>query len=193
MDSFHPRMSYKIEKLKILVKRKYNKYKESAKKYKVPEYKKYTLINDIYNFISNYNSKYKTISLIIKSDNGDLSSINNIYEKDLETLFDFDDKFIYKNEDLYIKLDIHKPNIINELDLDDDTIESEVIEQKNIDNGLLKMIIIESHYKNENGKKKHLDLENDLTEFYSLLKLKSKMKIEHLFNSFKKLIYFIIK
>ena len=60
LDSFHPRIRFLVHRLKYITIKKYEEYKESIKHPKKPEIKKYSLINDIYSFISNYNRKYKS-------------------------------------------------------------------------------------------------------------------------------------
>ena len=84
LEAFHPKISYLIEKLKFITIKKYDEYKNSIKKPKMPKHKKFSIIEDIYKFITNYNEKYKTklnAKLIIQSDEEDMENIFNISKK----------------------------------------------------------------------------------------------------------------
>ncbi len=84
IDSFHPRIRYFIEKIKIIVIRKYEEHKDSIKKPKIPEHKKYSVIlvkHINLKFIKNYNDKYKTSiipKMIIQRYDEDSPTINKI-------------------------------------------------------------------------------------------------------------------
>ena len=190
IDSFHPKISYFVEKLKTIVLLKYEDYKNSIKKPKIPHHQKYSLTLDIYNFIENYNKKYySSISpkLIIQGDNEETSKINNIIEKIIDTYFDMDNNLVFSNQYLDIKFETKNDNVIN----GDDDVEQEEedINLKNektkhnekVDKIETENLMIESHYLNEafksKKKRKHYELENELSEFYSSLLLKSKNKI----------------
>ena len=161
IDSFHPRVSHLVEKLKIIVIRKYEEYNDSIKKPKIPGHKKYSLILDIYKFINNYNDKYKTSispKIIIQGDNEDLSTINKVCQNVVDIFFDIDDNLVFTNQDLDIKIETDKPNIINE-DEDSNIEKGKKNFKGNNDITPDTDILIESHYLkdfNKDKKKKSL-------------------------------------
>ena len=90
LEAFHPKISYLIEKLKFITIKKYDEYKNSIKKPKMPIHKKFSIIEDIYKFITNYNEKYKTklnVKLIIQSDEEDMENIYNISKKIIDLFY----------------------------------------------------------------------------------------------------------
>ena len=57
---YHPKLSFLIEKYKIYLKNKFDKIKNSILVKTEKKEEKFSVVNDIFNFISNYNKKYKT-------------------------------------------------------------------------------------------------------------------------------------
>ena len=71
LDCFHPKISYLISKYKIYLVKVYEKIKNSLINKCANKEEKFSIINDIYTFISNFNSKYKTkldFNIIFQSD-----------------------------------------------------------------------------------------------------------------------------
>ena len=186
IKSFHPRISYLVDKLRNITINKYEEYKSPIKRPKKPVHKRYSNVEDIYTFISKYNNKYKTKinpKIIIQSDEEEVKNIYKICDKTLEAIFDIDDNQCYSNEDLEIEIDEKTQNVVCEKDVDNDNENRELEDYHDNCNNKVNEIVgeenifIESHFKDDFKvkKRKHLELENELTEFYSKLMLSSDM------------------
>ena len=74
-------MSYLIFKYKDYLINTYNKLKESIINRKEVEYEKFSIVNDIYKFIDQYNSKYQSninIHRLIQGDEEDTEIIKKV-------------------------------------------------------------------------------------------------------------------
>ena len=60
IEVYHPKLSFLIEKYKMLILSLYNKIKESIIKDKGIKKEKFSIFNDIYEYLNNYNNKYLT-------------------------------------------------------------------------------------------------------------------------------------
>ena len=58
IEGFHPKISYLVDKLKLFTIKGYQFYIESIVNKKEEKYEKYSVINDILNFITKFNKKY---------------------------------------------------------------------------------------------------------------------------------------
>ena len=121
IEVYHPKISYAIYKYKIYLKSIYSKIKDALIK-KIPVKKeKFSIIEDIINFISNYNSKYKSnldIYNIIQGDSDEINLISKVFDYMLNIFYG------YEKEDIENNLNINDNNNqkINELNVNDDTL-----------------------------------------------------------------------
>ena len=121
IEVYHPKISYAIYKYKIYLTSIYSKIKDALIK-KIPVKKeKFSIIEDITNFISNYNSKYKSnldIYNIIQGDSDEINLINKVFDYMLNIFYG------YEKEDIENNLNINDNNNqkINDLNVNDDTL-----------------------------------------------------------------------
>ena len=124
LDCFHPKISYLISKYKLYLKKIYEKIKNSLViKHNIKE-EKFSIINDIYQFIKNFNSKYNTkldFNIILQSDEEDLKIIDKVGNYLLEIFLDYynDDSQSLKNKNLGNN-EINDDNIDENNNNDDD-------------------------------------------------------------------------
>ena len=113
LEVFHPKFSYLMEKYKIYLIKIYNKIKESfVNKIKIKQ-ENFSVINDILEYISNFNKKYKTkinFINIIQGDEEDKKKIFKICDYLLDIFLDIypeenEDKHENKNENIEEELD----------------------------------------------------------------------------------------
>jgi len=93
IEVFHPKLSYLIEKYKSLIKSLYNKIKESIINNNESKKEKFSIIKDIYEYLINYNNKYKSkinIHLIIQGEKDELKIINKISNYLVEMFFNIE-------------------------------------------------------------------------------------------------------
>ena len=89
INGFHPKLSFLAEKLKEFTIKGYHVYIESIVNNKEEKYEKYSVINDILNFIMKYNKKYGSTlnaNIIIKGEGETIADIDNLCKKLLELL-----------------------------------------------------------------------------------------------------------
>ena len=89
IEVFHPKFSYLVEKFIFFIKNIYIKIKESLVNEIPNTINKFTIIDDIYNYLSNYNKKYsekENLHQIIQGNDEELEIINKI-TKYLTVLF----------------------------------------------------------------------------------------------------------
>ena len=82
-----------IEKYKSLIKSLYNKIKESIINNNESKKEKFSIIKDIYEYLINYNNKYKSkinIHLIIQGEKDELKIINKISNYLVEMFFNIE-------------------------------------------------------------------------------------------------------
>ena len=185
IEGFHPKISYLVDKLKLFTIKGYQFYIESIINKKEEKYEKYSIINDILNFIAKFNKKYHislNANMIIQGEGETISDIDNVCKKVLELLFDVEDGKTGLNEKEDI-LNESKGNNILDLEKESSDLEENELNKENQiiiceeQDGDLDSIFIDEFNENENYKKKkrnHLSLENDLTKFYDNLKISNK-------------------
>ena len=189
---YHPKLSYLIEKYKKFLINTYNKIKESIVNINENKIEKFSIINDIYKFIDQYNEKYKTtinIHNIIQNEGGDESEIINKVCNYLLTLFydyeeedeDLENENSKNDEDIIIENNKNK----NEIDINDysDALEinNKDIDEENIEEDDLNF---EVFYPKERvkatGKRTYNQAfginNNELKKFQENIKLKNKKK-----------------
>ena len=166
INGFHPKLSYLAEKLKEFTIKGYHVYIESIVNNKEEKYEKYSVINDILNFIMKYNKKYGSTfnaNIIIQGEGETIADIDNLCKKVLELLYDVEGGKNELNEKEEI-LDESKAN--NILDIEKEISEFEENEPNKNDktevskynNGEIDSIFIDEFNDDENiccyGKKK---------------------------------------
>ena len=125
--------------------------------------KKFSIINDIYRFIEQYNSKYSTninIHTIIQGNKEDTEIINNVSNYLLETFFDYEEENEDNEEDDKNIIQDNNPNNLSDK-------EEELLEEKE-----LKENYIENSEDEEDNKKESLIFE----EFYPKEKIKKRKR-----------------
>ena len=93
IEVYHPKLAYLIYKYKNFLISVYSKLKDSFVLNIPPKREKFSVINDIYKFISNYNKKYSNkinINHIIQGDKEDLNIIYKITYYMLDLLYNMD-------------------------------------------------------------------------------------------------------
>ena len=127
IENLHPKISYLLEKLKIMIVNKYNEYLVIENKIKPNSKNKYNIFHDIYQFILRFSKKYKLnfdINLIIQDENNTIENLESIFDKLLEDIYDISfknsniansniNKFINEKEDDGQCLEQQKENINN--------------------------------------------------------------------------------
>ena len=91
LDSYHPKISFMINKYKDYLIKVYEKIKSSIVNKEKVKIEKFSIVEDIISFISNYNNKYKEkldFKLILQSDLENLEIINKIAGYLLDLYFD---------------------------------------------------------------------------------------------------------
>ena len=189
---YHPKLSYLIEKYKKFLINTYNKIKESIVNINENKIEKFSIINDIYKFIDQYNEKYKTtinIHNIIQNEGGDESEIINKVCNYLLTLFydyeeedeDLENENSKNDEDIIIENNKNKDEIdINDysdaLEINNKDIDEENMEEDDLN--------FEVFYPKERvkatGKRTYNQAfginNNELKKFQENIKLKNKKK-----------------
>ena len=91
LNSFHPKISYLVEKLKNFTINGYQIYIESIVNNKEEKYIKYSVIDDILLFISKFKKKYKIDlepNIIIQEESDISKDIESICQKILDFFYD---------------------------------------------------------------------------------------------------------
>lgn len=151
LNVYHPKISYLIFKYKEYLIKIYNKIKDSFVNHIPNEKKKFSIINDIYRFIEQYNSKYSTninIHTIIQGNKEDTEIINKVSNYLLETFFDYEEENEDNEEDDKNIIQDNNPNNLSDK-------EEELLEEKE-----LKENYIENSEDEEDNKKESLIFEN---------------------------------
>ena len=116
INGFHPKISYLVEKLKTFTIKSYHIYIESIVNNKEEKYEKYSVINDILNFIIKYNRKYGTklnANMIIQGEEETITDIDILCKNVLELLFDVEGGKNELNEKEEILKECHGNNILD--------------------------------------------------------------------------------
>ena len=165
IEVFHPKLSFLIEKYKSVIISVYNKIKDSIIKEIGHKNEKFSIINDIYEYLNNYNKKYSSkidIHTIIQSDKDELKIINKISNYLVDMFFNLElDEDLIDNND----------NIINEIENNIDNNFNIQYENENTFNEKFEesIEINENDYFND-------DELNNLDEFFPQKKFKNKGK-----------------
>ena len=166
IEVFHPKLSFLIEKYKSLILSLYNKIKDSIINDIGTKKEKFSIINDIYEYLNNYNKKYSSkinIHNIIQSEKDELKIINKISNYLVELFFNLD------IEENYINNSGEEINNENENNLEDFFKIQYEKENNFIDD-------FEVSIENKENDDLKEDEMNDLDEFFPQKKFKSKTK-----------------
>ena len=175
METYHPKISFLIDKYKEYLISIYNKVKTSLVDKNDPIIKKFSIVNDIILFIKNMNLKYKdglNLTNILQADHNENEIINKVTNYLLDFYFDLDTNDSQKN---IINFEKEEPNIFDEISGDEE--DGEQLELINNENEYLNFDeIFPKNIGNLKGKKKRNYLEsfgepNELKTFYDDLKL----------------------
>ena len=166
IEVFHSKLSFLIEKYKSLILSLYNKIKDSIINDIGTKKEKFSIINDIYEYLNNYNKKYSSkinIHNIIQSEKDELKIINKISNYLVEMFFNLD------IEENYINNRGEEINNENENNLEDFFKIQYEKENNFIDD-------FEVSIENKENDDLKEDEMNDLDEFFPQKKIKSKTK-----------------
>ena len=108
IEVYHPKVSYLIYKYKEYLITIYRKVKESLVKNTKIVKNKFSVVDDVLMFISEYNKKYKTklnIHKIIQSDQDELELINKISDYLLNLIFGIEKKDLENDENSQINIE----------------------------------------------------------------------------------------
>ena len=157
LDCFHPKISYLIHKYKEYLIKIYEKIKNCFVNKIEIKHEKFSIINDILTFITNYNKKYRTnidINIIIQSEEEDFNIIIKVCDYMLDLFLD-----IYEND-----LDLEEKNDNNSLD-------EEYVSFFNANKNEF-----EDSFKNEESEAKESAEIINLDEFFPKFKIKKKKR-----------------
>ena len=136
LEVYHPKVSFLLEKYNLYLKKVYENIKESMIVPKVLKTEKFSIINDIIKFISNYIKKYgSNIDIInkIQGDNDDNKIISKISIYILDFIFDIDENDSDNSDDIenvnYEEFESDKENYQNNILLEEDEKENNDNEQ----------------------------------------------------------------
>ena len=175
LETYHPKISFLIDKYKEYLISIYNKVKTSLVDKNEPIIKKFFILNDIILFIKNMNLKYKdglNLTNILQVYHDENEIINKVTNYLLDFYFDIDTNDNQKN---ILNFEKEEPNIFDEISGDEeDGVQLELINNENEYLNFDEIFPI--NIGNLKGKKKRNYLEafgepNELKTFYDDLKL----------------------
>ena len=91
IENSHPKISYLLDKLKMVIINKYNDYLIFDNKEANKEVSKYDIFEDVFNFVKNFSKKYNlnfNFSLLLQSEENSLKDLSKICDSILDELYD---------------------------------------------------------------------------------------------------------
>ena len=91
IENSHPKISYLLDKLKLVIINKYNDYLIFDNKKINIDVKKYDIFNDIFNFVKKFSKKYKlnfNFDLLLQLEENSLNDLRKICDNILEEIYD---------------------------------------------------------------------------------------------------------
>ena len=91
IENSHPKISYLLDKLKMVIINKYNDYLIFDNKTGNKEVSKYDIFKDVFNFVKDFSKKYKlnfNFNLLLQSEENSLKDLRRICDSILEEIYD---------------------------------------------------------------------------------------------------------